>query len=371
MTTPTFFFSFPRLLMAVTSDTSYKISAYFRVASLAIAGYDYLQTLPFELRIWREAWNKRQLTLSSTLFLLIRYTSILALFFGSFGFFYLNFDQEGCRRFYMIPALFKVVQLMVSQAILGLRAYNLSRKSGKIGYSLLLFYFVASGLEWLTTVRNRTMMFTDPIGNCSSYSPTSALGGWFSYVVAIIYNFVTTMVCIFFLLKMKTSNGSMMSRVTRMMLVDGLWYFVVLTVIQFVNLLFNRLASPSKGVQQTAAASLGYCVVWIMSQRLLIHIYEVSAERRNESIGAAVTRTQQITTAREVSHAIRSQFESKNGRGIDLTVPDFDLESVHYAAPLNEEEEVHVRIERTVRLERMPRKYGLEDDSRNPRSTYY
>lgn len=97
----------------------------------------------------------------------------------------------------------------------------------------------------------------------------------------------------------------------------------------------------------------------------------MSVERRNKSIGAAVTITQQIATAREVSHVIRSQFESKNGRGIDLTVPDFDLESVHYAAPLTEEDaEVHVRIERTVRLERMPRKYNLEDYSRNPGSTY-
>ncbi|KAF7337235.1 hypothetical protein MSAN_02276000 [Mycena sanguinolenta] len=342
--------------MAAASDTSYKISAYLRVASLAIAGYDYLQTLPFELRIWVETWKRRQLTLSSTLFLLIRYVSILALTLSNFSFFYHYFDREGCRRFYVIPSLFKVVQSMVSQAILGLRAYNLSRKSGKIGYSLLSFYIVASSLEWLTTVRNRTMVFTDPIGNCGSHSPTSAWGGWVSYVVAITYNFVTTVVCIFFLLKMKTSNGSIMSRVTRMMLVDGLWYFVVLTAIQSVNLLFNHLASFSQGVQQNFRASLGYCVTWIMSQRLLIHLYEVSAERRNESIRAAVTITRQIATARDVNHASRSQFESKNGRGFDLTVPDFDLELAHYAASVAEEDtEVDVRIERTVGPERRSR----------------
>ncbi|KAJ6526709.1 hypothetical protein B0H19DRAFT_544512 [Mycena capillaripes] len=351
------------------SNTSYEVSAYLRVASLAIASYDYLQTLPFELRIWREAWKGRQLTLSSTLFLLIRYTSILVLTLSNFSFFYSGFDQERCRRFYVIPSLFKVVQSMVSQAILGLRAYNLSRKSGNIGYSLLLFYFVASSLEWLSTVQNRTMVFTGPIGNCGSHSPTSAWGGWVSYVVAIIYNFVTTVVCIFFLLKMKTSNGSIMSRVTRMMLVDGLWYFVVLTAINFVNLVFNRLGSLSDLVQQTAAASPGYCVTWIMSQRLLIHLYEVSVERRNEAIGAAVTITQQIATARDVSRAIRSQFESKSGRGFDLTVPDFDLESAHYAAPVTEEDaEVHVRIERTVRMERKLRVYNLEDYSRNVRN---
>jgi len=356
--------------MTAATHNSYEISAYLRVASLAIASYDYLQTLPFELRMWRRAWKGRQFPLSSTLFLLIRYTSILVLTLSNFSFFYSGFDREGCRRFYLIPALFKVVQSMVSQAILGLRAYNLSRKSGSIGYALLLFYFVASSLEWLSSVQNRTMVFTDPIGNCGSHSSTSAWGAWVSYVVAIIYNFVTTVVCIFFLLRLKTSTGSMMSRVTRMMLVDGIGYFVALTGINFVNLLFNRLPSLTLEVQQTAAASLGYCVTWIMSQRLLIHLYEVSVERRNESIGAAFTITQHIAAARDVSHAIRSQFESKTGRGFDLTVPDFDLESAYYAAPETEKDaEVHVRIERTVRTERMPRVYNLEDYSRNPKST--
>ncbi|KAJ7486382.1 hypothetical protein B0H11DRAFT_2279010 [Mycena galericulata] len=354
---------------ATGSHTSYEVSAYLRVASLAVAGYDYLQTLPFELRMWREAWKARQFTLSTTLFLLIRYTSILVLTLSNFSFFYSGFDRERCHKFYAIPALFKVVQSMVSQAILDVRAYNLSLKSRKIGCSLLLFYLIACTLEWLSTAQNRTMVFTGPIVSCGSHSPTSAWGTWDSYVVAITYNFATTVVCIFFLLKMKTSssNGSMISRVTRMMLVDGLWYFVVLTAINIVNLLFNRLSWLNEAAQQTAAASLGYCVIWIMSQRLLIHLHEMSVERRNESIGAAVTITQQMTTARDVSHAIRSQFESKRGRGFDLTVPDFDLESAHYAT--EEDAEVHVRIERTVKLERMPRVYSLEDYSRRAKST--
>jgi len=107
-----------------------------------------------------------------------------------------------------------------------------------------------------------------------------------------------------------------------------------------------------------------------MSQRLLIHLHEASVERRNESIGAAVTITQHIASARDVSRAIRSQFESKNGGGFDLTVPDFDLESLACAEPANAEEaEVHVRIERTVRMEQVPRVYELEDYSRNAKST--
>jgi len=191
------------------------------------------------------------------------------------------------------------------------------------------------------------------------------------YAVAIVYDFVITVICISFLLKLKTSKGSMMSRVTRMMLVDGVWYFIGLALVNLLNLGFYHGASRLE--VQTAAASLGYCVTWIMSQRLLIHLHEVSVERRNESIDAAVTITQHLTSARDVSRAVRSQFDSKkSGRGFDLTVPDFDLESLPCAGPAPPEDgdaEVHVRIERTVRMERVPRVYELEDYSRTARST--
>jgi hypothetical protein len=44
------------------------------------------------------------------------------------------------------------------------------------------------------------------------------------------------------------------------MLVDGLWYFVVLTAINFVNLLFNRFASLSQLVQQVGNVLRLSCV---------------------------------------------------------------------------------------------------------------
>jgi hypothetical protein len=52
--------------------------------------------------------------------------------------------------------------------------------------------------------------------------------------------------------------------------------------------------------------------------------------------------------------------------GLELTVPDFDLES---GAPGSEEDvDVHVRIERTVKIERVQKTYELENYSRT-RST--
>ncbi|KAJ7497055.1 hypothetical protein FB451DRAFT_1209893 [Mycena latifolia] len=351
--------------MSVSGNTSYEISAYMRVASLAIAGYDYLQTLPFELRMWKEQWRARQLTLSFALFTLIRYTSIFVLAVSNIGFFYTNFTVESCRKYFLIPSVFKVVQAMVSQAILGFRAYNLSRKSATIGGALFIIYITCCSVEWVTTLYKRQMVYK---GNCASLSPHGLFGGWIHYAVAIIYDFTATVFCIVFLLQLKASSTSMMARVTRMMLVDGVWYFVALALVNCLNVGFYR-ATPLADEVQTAAASLGYCVTWIMSQKLLMHLHDASIERRNESIGAAVTITQHIASARDVSRAIRSQFESKSGLDFNLTVPDFDLDSIRSGPPIAEDVDVQVRVERTVRMERVPRVYELEDYSRNARST--
>lgn len=124
-----------------------------------------------------------------------------------------------------------------------------------------------------------------------------------------------------------------------------------------------------------------------MSQRLLIHLYglcnhswcliipptltcyilDASRQRRNESINEAITITQNLESARDVTNAIRSQFEQKSN-GFELTVPDFDL-STHHG--ISEEghgvESVHVRIEHTVKLDRRLRTFELENYSRTGR----
>ncbi|KAJ7287759.1 hypothetical protein C8J57DRAFT_1284841 [Mycena rebaudengoi] len=348
--------------------SSYEIQAYIRVASLAVAFHDYLQTIPFEVRLCREQLRGR-LTLSFILFFLIRYTSIVVLTVSNIGFFYGGFTDRSCAHYILVPAAFKVAQTMVSQAILGVRAYNLSRKSAPVGVMLVSAYIISCTFEWVTTMYRREPQ-RDPkyVRNCLSRSPQSVLGGWIHYAVVIIYDFIATLVCIIFLLKLKSSGtSSVMAKVVKMMIVDGLWYFLALAAVNAVNMGFYK----SQPYQQTSAASVAYCLTWIMSQKLLIHLHDASLQLRNESIAAAVTITQEITSARDVNRALRSQFESKGGGlGLQLTVPDFEIDSVR-SGPAHRDDmpDVHVRIERTVRMERLPRVYELEDYSRQGRSS--
>ncbi|KAH9027459.1 hypothetical protein EDB83DRAFT_1910910 [Lactarius deliciosus] len=68
-----------------------------RVASLTIAAYDYLLTLPAEYRLYKSS-NRRSTGL--ILFVLLRYSSIMVLVISNVGFFHHNFTPKTCNPSY-------------------------------------------------------------------------------------------------------------------------------------------------------------------------------------------------------------------------------------------------------------------------------
>lgn len=118
-----------------------------RVTAVSIAAYDYILTLPAEYRFYKAFYhNHFRLSTNLVLFVLIRYISILTIALGCIGF-WGTFTPEACRRYYLLPTLARVVQSMVSQAILGLRAYGISRKNSTVGIVLLSSYILATAVS--------------------------------------------------------------------------------------------------------------------------------------------------------------------------------------------------------------------------------
>ncbi|KAF4563430.1 hypothetical protein EYR36_003875 [Pleurotus pulmonarius] len=226
---------------------------------------------------------------------------------------------------------------MVSQAIIGVRAYNLSRRSKIVGWTLIGAYVVACAL--LTYLLQL---------NCRGATLyLNGLVAWVYYVIAIAYDLTATTISVFYLLQHKISaRTSLMYRLANMMLYDGLGYFLLLTSVNIVNLILYR----SQNLQAP-----------VVSQRRL----DASMDRRMASLEEAVTITQDIDSARAASRALRSQFEKDTRNTFDLTVPDFDSSIGGHESELPSHVDVQVRIERTVKVETRPRTFELENYSRS------
>ncbi|KAH9028947.1 hypothetical protein EDB84DRAFT_257431 [Lactarius hengduanensis] len=230
-----------------------------------MAAYDYLITLPAEYRLYKSS-NRRSTGL--ILFVLLRYSSIMILVVSNVGFFHQGFTPETCGHYYMLAPVFKVIQMMASQAILGIRTYGISQRSPLVGWTLLLSYILAAGFQWVSCLYNRIPTMIN--GNCTTGSPhpQSALSSWSFYLAAMLFDCLTLSISTFYLMRVKAVTSSSTSRLCNILLYDGLGYLVALTLMNAANILLFR---GFLNVIPNTGASFEYAVTWIMSQRILIH----------------------------------------------------------------------------------------------------
>ncbi|KAH9980049.1 hypothetical protein BGW80DRAFT_1454593 [Lactifluus volemus] len=125
----------------VLSEGAITVATNLRSASLSIAAYDFVLTLPMEYRLYKS--TKRDIV-TLILFILIR---ILVLVSSNVGFFYHHFSPNFCRHYYRLTPIFKLVQLVISQAILGLRTHDISKKSRRVLWTILPAYFIVVGFQ--------------------------------------------------------------------------------------------------------------------------------------------------------------------------------------------------------------------------------
>ncbi|EPQ53637.1 hypothetical protein GLOTRDRAFT_100675, partial [Gloeophyllum trabeum ATCC 11539] len=321
---------------------------YLRVASLSIALYDYILTLPAEWRVYRSQRSLAHPSLSCCLFMSIRYVSAVVMVASNVGFFSHAFSEEVCARYYIVAPVFKVLQNMISQLILGFRTYNISRRSRTTGCILLVLFFIVTTLEWFTNMYER--MPISRLRNCTPGNAEEHLVAWLYYLFAMLYDFGTLCISIFYLAQFNPdhSPSTRVTRLIRMMLYDGLLYFVALTGVNVFNTILYRTSDEAL---QPAVASLGYAVTWIMSQKILIHLHDAALERAYET-GAPAIVAHSLRSPRDISQAVRSQFEEQHQSNASVDhaskIPQSGLSLDHGDSS---DLAVEVRVERFMTVE--------------------
>ncbi|KAH8985085.1 hypothetical protein EDB92DRAFT_1884153 [Lactarius akahatsu] len=279
-----------------------------RLAALAVAGYDYFLTLPAEWRFYRAFYRSNfRLNTSLVLFVLIRYTSILAGTLGTWAYLSHGFTPESCRKFFLVPTLIRVLQCMISQAILGLRAYAISRKNRTVAIVLFSCFIFASAVEWLSSVYHRIPVLSNGSCGTGTLHPTFFLSTWMFYLVVMLYDLLTLSISMGYLFKYRPSSP-FMSRLVKMMVYDGLGYFVALTLVNTINVILFR---THNSLIQSYAAPFGGVATWIMSQRILINLQGASADRLSTESPPYVHRSTHTRSAEDRSQSSREVYHIK------------------------------------------------------------
>jgi hypothetical protein len=241
---------------------------------------------------------------------------------------------------------------MVSQAILGIRTYNIAQRNKWIGRIVASTYSFATVFLWFTALYNRQAEMTD--GNCMTGSahPDQTISAWSFYLAAMLYDFLVLSISTHHLLKLRSSMTiSTSSKLLNILLYDGLGYFVALTAINLVNIFLYRGVG---GAIQSSGASMEYAVIWIMSQRILIHLREARARQTSlvvEQIPRAIPISSGGPYPQKSTYRNRPDGNVDVGNNYDTALSDFN---------------VQVRIERTIIRDEKP----LDEETTAERNLY-
>ncbi|KAJ7849442.1 hypothetical protein B0H13DRAFT_2361249 [Mycena leptocephala] len=247
------------------STSALQIQAYLRVSAYAIAfSSNYLQSLPAEYRLYARQKGLFKLSTGCILFIMVRYLGLAAMIIGNTGFFYHGFTEKSCRRYYWLTPILKLLLYMTSQAILGLRTYAVSRKSPLVLKVLVVLYIIATTAESISSFWKR-------IRDCTSGNAPGVHLASLYYVGGLIFDVVSMLISSAYLWKFSSANRSSASQLVRMMLHDGIMYFVALSGMNVVNIIFYN--NPNTAVQ-ASAGPLGFAFTMIFSGRFILNLSE-------------------------------------------------------------------------------------------------
>ncbi|KAH7094203.1 hypothetical protein BKA62DRAFT_42920 [Auriculariales sp. MPI-PUGE-AT-0066] len=262
---------------AVSSGLSETSAEYLRIASISVAAYEFLLTLPAEYRFYTTQSRWTRPSLACLLFVLIRYSSVLVITISNIGQF-ATFSPSACNHYFLIAPVFKVVQMIICQVILAVRTFAISKRS-RIAAIVLGVAFVASTVgEAVSSIYARVP--NNGTGHCTSGNLPGQKVAWLHYIFAMAFDLLTLTMSAWYLLGRQPCAYLSFSGVARVMLVDGLGYFTMLTAINIVNVVFYKSAPTQL---QSAGASLGYCITMIGCQRILIHLRDLADHSTNRT----------------------------------------------------------------------------------------
>ncbi|KAG8705406.1 hypothetical protein FRC08_001690 [Ceratobasidium sp. 394] len=235
---------------------------------MTLAAYDWFITLKPEIRLYQ---RHKSFSKGVVLFIAIRYVSIAAIVTSNVGFFGTGFSAKACHHYHLVAPLLKMFATLISQIIISIRTYAISRKSRWVLWTLSGLFCLSCVPEILGNAWQRKAVQNSQF-NCTSGNLPEHKIAWLHYLAAVVFDTVAMGIATFYLY---SPTKTTITGLAKVMLEEGLLYFLFLTVANVVNLCMFLTADIST---QSCAAVFGQAVTMIMSQRIILNLQEWTSE---------------------------------------------------------------------------------------------
>ncbi|KAJ7061590.1 hypothetical protein C8F01DRAFT_1137831 [Mycena amicta] len=238
-----------------------------RITSLSVLVYDFLITIPSEIRLYRRQKSFLKPSLPCIFFILARYVGLFYICWVSYVFFGTGWTDTSCGRVAPVGSVLRSLVSSISSGVFVWRTWAIWGKNRYIwmGMTLVLIpvavFSYAPGLVQVPVVVN---------GGCTAVSrgngPLS-----FKWTFALVNLIFDTLACVLGSIPLIRNVRQGTGQVSSILLADGLGYFVVAVVSQVLNLSFLLNNDKSK---QGTMLTLQTIITSILSQRIITALAE-------------------------------------------------------------------------------------------------
>ena len=157
---------------------------YLRIVAIAWFVYDWMLTLPAEIRLYRKQSSLSRPSTACILVILGRYLGLIALLTNLVGFFAHFFPDEphpACQTFYRFMPITQCLASWASHAVFVVRTSAICRKTRSPIFGFVVVAFVAAGLELFSQIYSFFLYKVGSSNNCLiQYDPAHNFG-WVYY----------------------------------------------------------------------------------------------------------------------------------------------------------------------------------------------
>ncbi|CAE6527123.1 unnamed protein product [Rhizoctonia solani] len=210
------------------------LTSNLRVATFSIAAFDFLQTIPGEIKLYRKQIAQGRMSIVCFLFIVVRYVSIVSLVLNGIGFYATSFDMESCRKFRLAAPVTKMFAGIASQGLIFMRTWAISRKSRPVLITLSTLCIITLPMLVMGNVYMREPAVTN--GSCIAKQRTGTFNSAPMYYGAMSgFDIIACGIATYYLID-RNSNGAM-SRFTKKVMHHGMIYAFGTTLVNIIVLL--------------------------------------------------------------------------------------------------------------------------------------
>ncbi|KAJ7129882.1 hypothetical protein C8R43DRAFT_1240040 [Mycena crocata] len=257
-----------------------------RITSLSVLVYDFLITIPSEIRLYKRQKSFLKPSLACIFFVLARYIGLFYICWVSYVFFGTGWTDTSCARVAPVGTVLRGLVSSLSASVFIWRTWAIWGKHRYIWMAMTIV------LIPVTVFSYAPGLIQVPVVVKGSCTAVSRGGGPLSYkwTFALVNLLFDTLACILGSIPLIRNVRNGMGQVSGILLADGLGYFIVAVVAQALNLSF--LLSTDKAKQGTML-TLQTVITSILAQRIITSLAERTSSvhsSQHESRSASGTR---------------------------------------------------------------------------------